>query len=105
MAKIPYFDEFQQQKFAFWQFQRQKVSDQGANVVSSWWEVSLWLEDYCLVTVFSQDKKERFLFYFLLDHQAYWIRGKNGQSALCNPIDCSLSGSSVHVILQVRILE
>ena len=25
--------------------------------------------------------------------------------ALCNPIDCSLSGSSVHGILQERILE
>ena len=24
---------------------------------------------------------------------------------LCNPMDCSLPGSSVHVILQVRILE
>ena len=35
------------------------------------------------------------------------MRAKSLQScpALCNPVDCSLPGSSIHGILQARILE
>ena len=35
------------------------------------------------------------------------MRAKSLQScpSLCNPMDCSLPGSSVHEILQARILE
>ena len=36
-----------------------------------------------------------------------WLKVKAAQSCptLCNPLDCSLPGSSVHGILQARILE
>ena len=36
-----------------------------------------------------------------------WLHAKSNQSCptLCNPMDCSLPGSSIHGILQARILE
>ena len=35
----------------------------------------------------------------------YKIRGFSNESTLCTPTDCSLPGSSIHRVLQVRILE
>ena len=39
--------------------------------------------------------------------QWLWVRAKSLQSCptLCDPMDCSLPGSSVHAIIQARILE
>ena len=36
-----------------------------------------------------------------------WVINKDGQSCLtlCNPMDCSPLGPSVHAILQARMLE
>ena len=35
----------------------------------------------------------------------HYVKSLQSHPTLCNPVDCSLPGSSVHGILQVRILE
>ena len=38
-------------------------------------------------------------------HEVKWSEVAQSCPTLCNPVDCSLPGSSIHGILQVRILE
>ena len=47
-----------------------------------------------------------FLFpYFTFNLPIYHVKVAQSRPTLCNPVDCSLPGSSVHGILQARILE
>ena len=43
--------------------------------------------------------------YILLTHKWVWVIVAQSCLTLCNPMDCSLPGSSVHGILQARLLE
>ena len=40
-----------------------------------------------------------------MDREAMWATFQGVSPTLCNPVDCSPPGSSVHGILQARILE
>ena len=84
-------------------------------VTESW----TWLSDFHLLTLFlklfleynnADNLKTRNRFFcltkihvFLLVH--VYMLSRLSHVWLCDPLDCSLSGSSVHGILQARILE
>ena len=83
----------------------------------STWEVSNkdlyneWMNWYIIIPVFlpaffswgnwSQKKKKNPLNITMSE----WVKVSQSCPTLCNPIDCGLPGSSVHGILQARILQ
>ena len=56
-------------------------------------------------TQFNEENHEKK--YKIIAFKTVYVHAKLPQSCstLCNPMDCSLPGSSVHGILQARILE
>ena len=48
---------------------------------------------------------ENQVFSFIHTHTVKWSEAAQSCPTLCDPIDCSLPGSSLHGILQARVLE
>ena len=65
------------------------------------------LSDTCIVNAFSQSVACLFTFLMISLDEQFCMCAKSLQSCLtlCDPADCSLSGTSVHGILQARILK
>ena len=103
-TNVPWAGGFKQQKLIFSQVWRLEVQDQGECSVSLLWGLSPWLANspllLCPLGVFSLCADIRVCacaYTCVLITQSY--------PTLCIPMDCSPPGSSVHGILQARILE